>query len=484
MSKRASILVVDDDPAILQIYSEVLRAEGYEVWEASTGHQGFQAARERRPDLVLLDVMLPDLSGMEVCRQIKADAALADVFVVLVSGTAADVAHKVDGLDMGADDYLVKPLDIAEFLARLRTIVRLQNTTAALRASEQRHRQLLEILPEAVGLSDLEGRFLAVNPRGAEMLGYANPGELLGRSVFDVTRPEDHERVRADIATTLKTGTLRNAEYLLLRKSGDPFPAELSAAVAAAADGQSIGIVLVAHETTERKRAEQQIQLLADAVQSTQELIYMTDQENRFTFANQAFLQTYGYTAEEIMGRTPDLLYSARNPPGLCDVVFQQTLGGGWKGEIVNRRKDGTEFLIVLSTSQIKNAEGKIIGLIGVARDISERKRAEKRTAAFSQLGHRLSTATAPEQAAQIILDIAFGPLRLGRRLRPPLLGKRRSPHPGSDVGHRGGPADAGSTHELYPRPQPTDAPGHERGRAIDQPRPRSRTRPASGSLW
>src|ERR1035437_7802607 len=124
MNKTTSILVVDDVPVILQAYSEVLRAEGYEVWETSTGQQGLQAARERHPDLVLLDVMLPDLSGMEVCRQINADAALTDVFVVLVSGTATSVTHKVDGLETGADDYLVKPLDVAEFRARVRTILR------------------------------------------------------------------------------------------------------------------------------------------------------------------------------------------------------------------------------------------------------------------------------------------------------------------------------------------------------------------------
>jgi PAS domain S-box-containing protein len=407
MNKTVSILVADDFPLILQAYSEILRAEGYEVWEASTGQQALQLTREKRPHLVLLDVMLPDLSGMEVCRQIKAEPALTDVFVVLASGVATSVAHKVDGFETGADDYLVKPLDITEFLARLRTIVRLRNTMAALRASEQRHRQLVEILPEGVGLSDLQGRFLTMNPRGAKMLGYASPDQLVGQSVFDVTRPEDHERVRADIATALKTGTLLNAEYLLLRKGGAPFPAELSAVMAADANGQATGLVLVGHETTERKRAEEQIRLLADAVQSTQELIWVTDQENRFTFTNQAFLQTYGHTAEEIMGKTPDLLYSARNPPGLGEQVFQQTLLGGWKGEILNRRKDGTEFPISLSTSQIKNAEGKTIGLIAVARDISERKRAEKWAAAFSQLGFRLSTAIAPDQAAQIVLDIA-----------------------------------------------------------------------------
>ena len=188
MNMTTSILVVDDDPAVLQLFSKILRAEGHRVWEASTGQQALQVAREKRPDLVVSDVMLPDLSGIEVCRQIKADAALTDVFVVLISGEAVTVPHKVHGLDTGADDYLVKPVDLHEFLARLRTIMRLRNTTVALRASEQRYRQLVEILPEAAGLIDLQGRFLAMNPQGAAAFGYANPIELLERSVFDVTQ--------------------------------------------------------------------------------------------------------------------------------------------------------------------------------------------------------------------------------------------------------------------------------------------------------
>src|ERR1039458_4011355 len=169
MSKKISILVVDDVPVILQAYSEILRAQGYEVWEASTGRQGLQVARERHPDLVLLDVRLPDLSGIEVCRQIKADAALRDIFVVLISGAATSVAHKIDGLETGADDYLVKPLEIDEFLARVRAIVRLQKARAELQRGEEHYRQLIEILPEAVGLIDLQGRLLAVNPQGVAM---------------------------------------------------------------------------------------------------------------------------------------------------------------------------------------------------------------------------------------------------------------------------------------------------------------------------
>jgi len=258
MNKTASILVVDDDPAIRQLLSQILCTSGYEVWEAATGQQGLQLTRERRPDLVLLDVRLPDLSGIEVCRRIKADGALADVFVVLVSGEATSTAHKVDGLEIGADDYVTKPVELNEFLARIRTILRLRDTTVALRASEQHYRQLVEILPEAVGLIDLEGRFLGINSQTVAMLGYAEAGELLGKSLFDLVPAEAQERLRAGLGTVLRTGSVRNLEATGLRKNGTCLPVELSDAVLRGAHGQPIEIVGVARDLTERKRAERQ----------------------------------------------------------------------------------------------------------------------------------------------------------------------------------------------------------------------------------
>src|SRR5262249_3114540 len=131
----------------------------------------------------------------------------------------------------------------------------------------------------------------------------------------------------------------------------------------------SAGAVLYYEGTTQditaRKRAEEQIQLLADALQSTQELVSVTDTENRVTFLNRAFLEAYGYTEEEVMGKTPDFLYSSKNPPGLCHQVFEQTLAGGWAGEIINCRKNRSEFPLLLRTSLIKNRDGEPIGLMG-----------------------------------------------------------------------------------------------------------------------
>jgi PAS domain S-box-containing protein len=405
MNKKTSILVVDDDPTILQIYSQILRTDGYEVWEAATGQRGLQAARERRPDLVLLDVMLPDLSGLEVCRQIKADPALRDVFVVLLSGVAASVASKVDGLGTGADEYLVKPLAADELLARLGTIVRLRNATAALRNQARFLQTFMDAISSPIFRKDAGGRYSGCNQAFEQYLGLARE-QIIGKTVYDVAPKELAEVYHQADRALLERPGRQTYERSVLAADGTRRSVILDKTTFQDAEGEAPGIVGIIIDITERKQAEEQIQLLADAVHSTQELISITDQESRFTFVNQAFLQAYGYTAGEVLGRTPDFLYSASNPPGLRDVVSQQTLGGGWSGEVVNRRKDGTEFTISLHTSLIKNSEGRTLGRLGVARDISERLRAEKRRAAFARLGYGLSAVNTQEQAADLILEV------------------------------------------------------------------------------
>ena len=115
------ILVIDDDPAVNASIERALRLEGYEVETAPTGGRGLEALALTPPDAVVLDLGLPDIDGLEVCKRMR--AAKNDTPVLML--TARDAVHdRVQGLDAGADDYLVKPFALAELLARLRALLR------------------------------------------------------------------------------------------------------------------------------------------------------------------------------------------------------------------------------------------------------------------------------------------------------------------------------------------------------------------------
>jgi two-component system response regulator MprA len=114
------ILVVDDDPMVATTVQRVLRPEGYDVDVALGGAQALEQARAHRPDLVVLDLLMPDIDGLEVCRRLRANGDLPILMLTARSGTA----DRVRGLDTGADDYLVKPFAYAELLARVRALLR------------------------------------------------------------------------------------------------------------------------------------------------------------------------------------------------------------------------------------------------------------------------------------------------------------------------------------------------------------------------
>ncbi|BBH68756.1 hypothetical protein ACTI_54410 [Actinoplanes sp. OR16] len=116
-----SVLVVDDDPAILQIVEAVLRSGGLDVSTCSTGRDGLLAAHSRVPDCAVLDISMPDMTGLDVCRALRDDASTADVPVLLLTGRGQwlDVAS---GFDAGADDYLVKPFTAQDLLLRVEVL--------------------------------------------------------------------------------------------------------------------------------------------------------------------------------------------------------------------------------------------------------------------------------------------------------------------------------------------------------------------------
>jgi two-component system phosphate regulon response regulator PhoB len=126
--KKGLILIVEDEPSQMELLSFNLNAEGYDVLKAEDGEEGLLLFKENDIDLVLLDWMLPKISGLEVCRQMKRSRNSKDCHLIMLTARGEE-EDKIRGLDMGADDYIVKPYSIKELLARVRSGIRIRTKT-------------------------------------------------------------------------------------------------------------------------------------------------------------------------------------------------------------------------------------------------------------------------------------------------------------------------------------------------------------------
>ncbi|MCA9904544.1 MAG: response regulator transcription factor [Anaerolineae bacterium] len=119
----AKVLIVEDEDTLARNLAEKLRSEGFQVLTAGDGEAGLQKARDEHPELIVLDIMLPKLDGLSLCRIIRRDSSTAHIPIIMLTARGTEV-DKIVGLESGADDYMVKPFGLGEFLARVRAVMR------------------------------------------------------------------------------------------------------------------------------------------------------------------------------------------------------------------------------------------------------------------------------------------------------------------------------------------------------------------------
>ncbi|QRN96699.1 response regulator [Archangium violaceum] len=180
MSHRESILLnINDNEANRYAVTRMLRAAGFQVLEGGTGAEALRLSLESRPDLVILDVKLPDLNGIEVCRRLKADPRTAGMAVLHLSANYIRTENKVEGLESGADGYLTQPVDSAELLATVRSLLRMRRAEEDARAAALQWKTTFDSLGDGVCLLDPRGRVMRANRAFVALLGLPE-GQVLG----------------------------------------------------------------------------------------------------------------------------------------------------------------------------------------------------------------------------------------------------------------------------------------------------------------
>ena len=265
---KATVLNVDDNGANRYVKSRVLRAAGFEVIEAATGESALSAASERHPDLVLLDIRLPDISGIEVCKRLRGNPRTQRIPIVHISATHISPSDEATSRDAGADIYLAEPVAPQELSSAVRTLLRLRTTEQGLAATEQR----LRLATESAGIFTWE---IDCTTRAA--LWSRQFGELLGNDAapaFDswVARVHPHDRAALEQAFNAAVHGERDfaSEHRLLLPGGEE---RYLAAFGRrhVGDGSELTrLIGVATDITARKHAEAEREILLARAQEAQ----------------------------------------------------------------------------------------------------------------------------------------------------------------------------------------------------------------------
>jgi len=267
-NSRGTVLVADDDPVMRLLMLEMLDGVGLDAIEAEDGEQAVQLARERSPDLILMDVEMPRMDGFAACRAIRDAANGATVPIVMVTG-GDDLEAVTNAYEAGATDFVSKPINWPILGHRVLYVLRASDAIVRLRIADAQNRAVLAAIPDTFFRMSREGIYLDYEPgrdgHGRSRSGRAGHGlnsaypadDCVGKHVAEVLPADIAERVLEQVELALRVQQVRSVEYELIRfGEAQHFEARL----VATGSSEVLGLV---RDISERKRAEEQIRRLA-----------------------------------------------------------------------------------------------------------------------------------------------------------------------------------------------------------------------------
>ncbi len=257
MRSQSTILIVDDDRYARYALQSLLAHEGYTLIQVGTGTDALRQAAEYLPDLILLDVMLPDIDGFELCKRLRDSTQLREIPILLIT-TLNDRESRMRGIAAGADGFISKPFDRSELLTHIRTIVRLDRYRRLL-AEQARFQHLIQLSPDGIAIINANSDFLLANPALAILLGATSSDALIGQNLASYILVDVSDRFTASLAAVqAEPSQPVHVELILNTIQGRFVPVEISIGRFNDLDGAHAQLIF--RDISERKRAEAQIQ--------------------------------------------------------------------------------------------------------------------------------------------------------------------------------------------------------------------------------
>jgi len=383
------VLVVEDDEAARLTTSITLERAGYNVIEAADCASARAKFSERRPDIVLLDVLLPDGDGFHLCRELLASPGGKDLPIAMVTGLDdIDSIHRA--YESGATDFITKPVSWGTLPYRIQFILRASRAFRDVSISEGKTRALLAGIPDIILRIDRDGQVIDM-----QVGAYVNDMEEW--VVHDPKTGEGH--LPAPVYRTLAASIRRVfagqgeqlAEFDWTQKD------HLRTWEARLILRERDEVVMVVRDITQRKQQEAELRLWAKVFEGSNEAILITDAKLRIVLVNNSYEKIMGFTEAEVLGVDTAKIGAQLHSHGFFrNLVSVLKERGYWQGELINRRKNGERFPTWYSISQVLNAEGQPENYIAIFSDISERKKSRER---IDFLAHHDSLTELPNRA-------------------------------------------------------------------------------------
>ena len=360
-----SVLIVNDEPDQLRLMRTLLKKAGFKVLTAEDGAQGFALAKRERPDLVISDVTMPRMNGLDFCRHLRADSELKTVPILLVSALQKDTETVVAGLRAGADDYLEIPCDSTRLIAKVSRLLERSRLEAS-------YRDLVEQASDVIFTQDLTGRLTSINLAGEKFLGRSQE-EILGNSFFALFGVIPGSN---GFAAGFKESREVRHQFLAHSAGGEDRWLDLILSPIKRLD-ETIGFRGLARDITERKRFEEALRDSEERYrllfESTPQPIWVYNEETLgFLAVNEAATRTYGYSRDEFLAMTIDDLRPQEDIPTLmiknADDPDELVISSPWRHQTRDKKT-----IYVEMTSHPVVFDGKHSKLV-IVNDVTERK--------------------------------------------------------------------------------------------------------------